>query len=186
MKCLYYLAPNLVSTHQISDDLRAAGIDEWLLHIVSKDEEGLKREKLHSSNWFETTDILRDGFIGANFGFIIGVLLAAGFMIFEPFGTGIPAVSYLFLVVVATLFGAWVGGLTGIDSENRKIRRFHDDIDSGKYLILIYAPKGKGEPVRAMMKERHPEASHVATDRQFINPFSRIERRRRRREAEQA
>jgi hypothetical protein len=186
MKCMYYLAPSLVSTHQISDDLQAVGISNWLLHVISKDEAGLKKEKLHSSNWFETTDVLREGFIGANFGFIGGALLAAAFMLFEPFGPNVPGISYLFLVLVATLFGAWVGGLAGIDSENRKLRRFHKDIEAGKYLVLIYAPKGMGKRIAAMMSERHPEARHVATDRHFINPFARVKRERSRGEAQQA
>lgn len=184
MKCMYYLAPNLVSTHEISDDLHDVGINDWLLHVISRDEEGLKKEKLHSSNWLETTDLLRDGFIGANLGFIGGVLLAGALMFFEPFGPNIPGVALFFLVAVATLFGAWAGGLVGFDSENRKIRRFHDDIEEGEFLILIYAPKGKGEAIKAMMAERHPEARHVGTDRHFINPFSRVERRRRQRERE--
>jgi hypothetical protein len=184
---MYYLAPNLVSTHQISDDLHSVGVDDWFLHIISKDEEGLKRDKLHSSNWLETTDLIRDGFIGANFGFIVGAILAFLLIHFQPFGPNVPSVAAVFVVIVATLFGAWLGGLVGIDSENRKLRRFHDEIEAGKYLILIYARKGQGEKVKAMMNERHPEARHVATDRHFINPFSRVERKRRAaRQAEQA
>lgn len=177
MKCMYYLAPSLVSSYKICDDLKDIGIADWLIHVISKDEAGLKREHLHSSNWFETHDLLRDGFIGANLGFIAGVLLAAAVMFFEPFGENTPKVVYFFVVVVATLFGAWVGGLIGLDSENRKIRRFHDDIEAGKYLFLIYAPKGYGEQIKAMMAERNPEARHVATDRHFINPFSRVRRK---------
>ena len=186
MKCMYYLAPNLVSTHQVSDDLHNVGVDDWFVHVISKDEEGLKRDKLHSSNWLETTDLIRDGFIGANFGFIVGALLAFLLIYFQPFGPNVPSVAALFLVIVATLFGAWLGGLTGIDSENRKLRRFHKEIEAGKYLILIYARKGQGEKIRAMMKDRHPEARHAATDRHFVNPFSRVERKRRASQAEQA
>ena len=177
MKCMYYLAPSLVSSQQISEDLHDIGIAEWLVHVISRDEAGLKKEHIHSSNWFETHDLLRDGFIGANLGFIGGVLLAALVMFFEPFGADPPKVVYFFVVVVATLFGAWVGGLIGMDSENRKLRRFHDHIVAGKYLFLIYAPKGYGERIKAMMAERHPEARHMATDRHFINPFSRVRRK---------
>jgi len=79
-----------------------------------------------------------------------------------------------------------LGGLTGIDSQNRKLHRFHDEIEAGEYLLLIYARKGQGEKVKAMMTERHPESRHVATDRHFINPFSRVERKRRDRQSEQA
>lgn len=180
MKCMYYLAPSLVSTHQISDDLHDVGVEDWLLHVISKDEAGLNQEKIHSSNWLETTDLIRDGFIGANFGFIGGAV-AAGLMLWlQPFGPNVPGIVPVFIVIVATLFGAWVGGLTGIDSENRKLRRFHDEIEAGQYLILIYARKGQGSKIKQMMRERHPEARHAATDRHFVNPFGRVERRRRR------
>lgn len=177
---MYYLAPSLVSTRQISDDLQNVSIDEWHVHVVSKDETGLKNDKLHSSNWLETKDLLRSGFIGANIGFIVGALGAAFLILFQPFGPNFPIVANFFLVVVATLFGAWVGGLTGMDSENQKLKRFRKDIEAGKYLILIYARKGEGEKIKQMMRERHPESRHVATDRHFINPFARVERRRRR------
>jgi len=177
---MYYLSPSLVSTHQVSDDLQDVGVDEWHLHVVSKDEAGLKNEKIHSSNWLETRDLLRLGFIGANVGFIVGVLAAGAMLLFKPFGPDFPSIAYFFLVVVATLFGAWVGGLIGMDSENQKLKRFREDIDNGKYLILIYARKGQGEKIKEMMRERHPESRHVATDMHFINPFSRVERRRRR------
>ena len=90
MKCMYYLAPTLVSTNQISNDLHDVGVDDWRLHVVSKDEAGLKNERIHSSNWLETTDLLRVGFIGANFGFIFGVLAAGILMLFKPFGPDTP------------------------------------------------------------------------------------------------
>ena len=186
MKCLYYLAPSLVSTNQISDDLNDVGIGDWHVHVVSKDEAGLKNVKIHSSNWLETTDLLRDGFIGANVGFILGVLVAGGLLLFAPFGPDVPTIAYFFMVAVTTGFGAWVGGLTGIDSDNQKLRRFQTAINEGKYLILIYARKGIGEKIKKMMLERHPESRHVATDRHFINPFGRVRRKRRARQEDQA
>jgi len=178
MKCFYYLAPSLESAHKISDDLHEEGVNDWFLHIISKDEAGLQKEKLHSSNWFETTDLIRLGFMGANIGFISGVILTALMVFFKPFGPEVSGFAMLGTVVVPTLFGAWVGGLTGMDSENRKLRRFHDDIEGGKYLILIYVHKGQGETVKAMMRQKHPESTHRATDRHFINPFSRLRRRK--------
>ena len=136
MKCMYYLAPTLDETHRISDDLHDAGVNDWFLHVVSKDEAGLKREKLHSSNYLETLDLIRDGFIGANIGFIAGVIGTGMLMYFQPFGPNVPNFVYLILIVVATLFGAWEGGLFGVDSENQKLKRFHDEIEAGQYLLL--------------------------------------------------
>ena len=65
MKCLYYLAPTLESTHGISDDLHEVGINDYFLHVISRDESGLKQQHIHSSNYLETLDVVRDGFIGA-------------------------------------------------------------------------------------------------------------------------
>jgi len=183
---MYYIAPSLNSTNQISKDLHEVGIDDWNVHVIAKNEAGLKNEEISSSNWLETTDLLRDGFIGANLGFIVGVLVAGGLLMFASFGSDIPSVAYFFMVVITTGFGAWVGGLSGIASENQKLRRFRNAIDAGQYLILIYARKGQGEQIKQMMLKRHSESRHVATDRHFINPFSRIERRRRMRQADQA
>lgn len=179
MNCLYYLAPTLDSTHRISDDMHAAGIDDFYLHVVSKDESGLKNEHLHSSNYLETHDIVRDGFVGAAYGFVAGLAGAALLMYFQPLGPDIPGVVYLLVVIVGTMFGAWEGGLAGIDSENKKLSKFHHDIDAGRYLILIYARRGKGAAIRAMMRARHPEADLVAMDRNYFNPFSSVRKRAR-------
>ncbi len=181
MKCFYYLAPSLDSTQQISDDLHGVGVLDWFLHVIAKDEAGLRREHLHSSNYFETTDLIRDGLIGANLGFILAVIAAGLVMILEPFGPETPKMVYFAVVVVFTMFGAWVGGLTGIDKENKKLRRFHDDIEAGKYLILIYAGKEKEDVIREMMREKHAESRLVAIDRHILNPFRGLRRRRRKR-----
>ena len=134
--------------------------------------------KVSKKGRVEVEDVIRDGLIGANLGFIIAVLAAGLVWFFEPFGA-MPKVFYFFVVVVFTLFGAWVGGLTGIDKENKKLRRFHDDIEAGKYLILIYARKEMEQKIRDMMREKHPEARLAAVDRHFMNPFAGVRRRRR-------
>jgi hypothetical protein len=179
---MYYIAPTLQDTHRISDDLHDAGVNDWFLHIVSKDEAGLKKEKLHSSNYLETLDLIRDGFIGANIGFITGVIGAGLLMYYQPFGPDVPLFVYLIVICVATMFGAWEGGLLGVDTENQKLKRWHEQIEAGNYLILIYAHKGQGEAIKAMMLSRHPEARHVATDRHFMNPFAVVRRKRRTRQ----
>ena len=176
MKCLYYLARTLESTRRISDDVRAAGVSDFLLHVISKDEAGLQEQHIHSSNYLETLDLFRDGLIGAAIGFIAGVIGAGLLQYFQPFGPGVPRLVYFATVAVAMLFGAWEGGLTGIATENRKLAGFHDDIERGWYLILIYTPRDQEAAVRTMMRSRHPEAELAAADRRFMNPFSAVKR----------
>ena len=185
MKCLYYLAPTLASTRQVTDDLHAAGIRDFFVHVISKDESGLKSQHIHSSNYLETLDIVRDGFIGAAIGVLAGLVGAALLFFFDPF-PGVPRVVYFMIVVLFILFGAWEGGLTGIATENKKLHRFHHEIEAGKYVILIYARKEQGAAVRAMMRVRHPEAELVAVTKHFVNPFSDLRRRHATRERQRA
>jgi hypothetical protein len=177
MKCLYYPAPTLESARSISDDLHAVGLSDFYLHIVSKDEAGLRRQHLHSANYLETLDLLRDGLIGSAIGFICGLMGIGLLNVFEPFAIEIPTFVYFAILAAATMFGAWEGGLTGIASQNKKLERFHKDIEAGIYLILVYAPEVQEATVRALMCARHPEAQLAAVDQHFINPFVTVKPR---------
>jgi hypothetical protein len=178
MKCIYFLTSTLASTHDVSDDLHEVGVKDFYLHVISKDECGLKKQHIHSSNYLETLDVVRDGFIGAALGFIVGLIGVALLMYFDPFAphAEVPTFVYAILVGAATLYGAWSGGLAGIGTENKKLERFHEDIAAGKYLILVYVRKQQEGTVRKMMQERHPDAELVGVDSHFINPFSSVNR----------
>ena len=172
MKCFYYLSPTIESAESITDDLQSSGVNNWFIHIISKDEAGLNKKRLHASNYIETMDFMRFGFIGAGFGLIVGLVFAAIMAITEPVGPGVPLLAYAGMVFLITCFGAWQGGLIGISKENKKLAHFHDDIIAGKYLILIYAPHKNEDQVSDTMKRLHPEARLVGVDPRFYNPFS--------------
>lgn len=176
MKCLYYLAPALDSARRISDDLHALGVRDSFLHVIAVDEAGLKQWNIHSGNYLETLDLVRDGFIGSAIGFLTGLIGVGLLRLFEPFGPAVPGSAYFATVAAATLFGAWEGGLTGIATENKKLAEFHSDIAAGRCLILIYALQEQEAAVREMLRARHPEAELAAIDRHFINPFSAVRR----------
>jgi hypothetical protein len=177
MKCIYFLTPNIATTDQVSADLHEVGVKDFYLHVICRDHAGLKRHQIQASNYFETLDIVRDGFIGAALGCLAG-LAGVGLLLYtKPFGDYVvPAFVYALLVGAATLFGAWEGGLMGIDSEHKKLAKFHDDLVAGKHLILVYVRKHREQVVLKMMREKHPEAELVAIDSHFINPFSNVRR----------
>jgi hypothetical protein len=176
VKCLYYTAPTLDSARCISDDLRGVGVQDFFLHVIAKDAAGLEQRHIPAGNYLETLDLVRDGLIGSAIGFGAGLIGAALLKVFAPFGPHIPNIVYFATVAAATLFGAWEGGLTGIASENKKLARFHDDLEAGRCLLLIYALQEQESAVVRMMHTRHPEAQLAAVDRHFINPFSSLTR----------
>jgi hypothetical protein len=176
MKCLYYLTATLDSTREITDDLHSAGINDWFIHVLSKDLAGLKKYKIHSSNYLEQLDILRYGILGGFFGFFVGLLAAWLFSVTKPFGPDLPNIVYFALTGFLTLFGTWEGGLAGIASENKKTALFHGDLEAGKYLILIYARKEAEDTVRKVMQKNHQEAKLAAIDANFYNPLTGLQR----------
>jgi hypothetical protein len=176
MKCLYYLTSTLESTCKITTDLHQAGIDDWFIHVHSNDVAGLRRNTIHSSNYLEQLDIFRYGIIGAMAGFAFGVIAAGLVNVTALFGPEIPNFAYYAITLFFTFFGAWEGGLTGIATENKKIALFHDDLESGKFLFLIYAKKASEGLVKKIMERRHREAKLVAVDESFYNPLADLKR----------
>ncbi|GGX58460.1 hypothetical protein [Saccharospirillum salsuginis] len=176
MKCIYYLSPTLKESAQIADDLHAVGISDWYLHIVSKDESGLRQQHLQTANYIETLDLYHSSVLGGLIGFCGGIVLMMIFSATGVFSENVPWWVYVLFVGVITLFGIWEGGLWGVDTENKKLEPFHDEIQAGKYLILIYTKKEQEQAVRKVMADRHPDADMVAVDTHFVSPFSRLKR----------
>ncbi|MEN8261028.1 MAG: hypothetical protein ABFS02_10655 [Pseudomonadota bacterium] len=172
MKRMYYLTPNLDSTEQISKDLHEEGITDWNFHVHSKDEAGLYKRHIHSANYIHKLDIVRYGERGAVLGFLISLGAVAYVMTAQPFGPdGGGALAYVAICGFLTLFGAWVGGLAGLTHENQKIAMFHDEVERGKYLLLIDVRTDEEEKVKTLMMRKHPEAELKRIGSTFINPF---------------
>ena len=172
MKTMYYLTSSLSSADNIAHELESAGVKNWFIHIVSNDESGVKKRRLHSSNYLETLDLVRDGLIGAIVGFIIGLMAVAGLAIF---GIELPGAIYLFIIMLVTLFGLWEGGLAGIASKNKKLAEFEQDISKGKHLVLIYTRKKNEARIQYIMSHKYPGVKLVAQDSHFLNPFSPLQ-----------
>lgn len=169
MKRLYYLSPTIESTEQISEDLHEHGVTDWRFHVLSKDEAGLYNHHLHSANTFQRTDLVRYMERGLICGAIVGVLFLIPLAYLEDFTVK----AWLAISFFSVLFGIWCGGVGGISQENYKIQRFHDEIEGGKYLIMVDVPKPDEELIRRLMSIRHPEASIQGHTSTFTNPFAR-------------
>jgi hypothetical protein len=174
MKCLYYISPTLGISKKVSDDLHDAGQLDWYLHVISKDETGLLQKRIHSSNYLETLDLFRGTTIGGLIGFVFSSIAVSIALYTQYFGESFPNTAYFMFVVFFTMFGIWEGGLYGIGSENQKIKPYHDEIEKGKYLVLVYVEKTHEGTIRNMMKTKNPETKLVGVDRHFINPFSKV------------
>lgn len=171
MKRMYYLTDNIDSTEQISTDLHSAGITHWNFHVLSKDEAGLYQRQIHRANYFQRLDIVRNAERGAMLGLLAGIYGMVFINTSEPFGPNPGMLAYFTVLFVLTLFGAWTGGLAGLGVENQKIRQYHDELEAGKYLILIDVKVGEEDRVHDLMSQKHPEAQFKRIGSTLINPF---------------
>jgi len=168
---MYYLTGSIVSTEQIANDLHEEGITDWNFHVHSKDDSGLYKRRIHSANFIQRLDIIRYGERGAMIGFAIAMIATAYVMIAKPLGPQVDGLVYVAIFGFITLFGGWVGGLAGLATENQKLAMFHDEIEGGKYLILIDVRPGEEEKVKTLMERKHPEAELKRVGSTHINPF---------------
>lgn len=173
MKRLYYLTDTLDSVSQISQDLHNQGIDNWHLHVLSRNEAGLYHRQIHSSHIFQENDVIHSGELGAITGGMIGLLSVVIIELSLPFGTPVSLPILILVAGVFTLFGAWSGGLAGITRENYKIARFHNDLEQGHHLIMVDVSRRQESVIRNQLARFHPEALQAGEDTPMIIPFNR-------------
>ena len=173
MKRLYFLANTLDNVSQVSEDLHQQGIDDWHIHVLSRNEAGLYRRHIHSTHLFQQSDIIHSGELGALIGGGIGLLSALLLELWIPLEPPLSTPILALIAGVFTLFGTWSGGLAGITRENYKTTRFHDDIEKGKHLIMIDVSKQQEAVVRQYIARYHPQIAMAGEDSPFTLPLTR-------------
>ena len=102
---------------------------------------------------------------------LIGLLIALVLETQVIFEHSLPLLALLSIAGFFALFGAWSGGLAGVTRENYKIRRFHSDLEKGKYLIMVDVLKNQEQLIRQQLSQYHPEALLAAEGTSLIHPF---------------
>ena len=64
----------------------------------------------------------------------------------------------------------WLGGFIGVQSENYKIRCFHNEIVAGAYLLMIDVTPKQKEQVEQLM-QAHDYVTKAGEDSTLVMPF---------------
>lgn len=154
MRRIYFLAPNIESTHKIVEELRSEGIDDFHINILAKRDTPL--EGLREAGMSIKTDFIpaveRGVALGGTTGLLAGLigLRFAGFVI-----AGGPLLG---AIMAGATIGSLAGGLAGMNSGNSRLKRFEDAIEQGELLVLVDIPKERIETIKALISKHHPEA----------------------------
>lgn len=154
MRRIYFLVPNLETTHKVVDELRAEGIEDRHIHVLAKRDTPLG--DMPEASVFEKTDFLpameRGAALGATTGLLAGLvgLRFAGFAI-----AGGPVLGIL-------AFGATIGtimsGLAGLQVGNSRVRDYAEAIENGAVLVLVDIAKERIDAIKQAIGKHHPTA----------------------------
>ena len=154
MRRIYFLAPNIKTTHKIVDELRANGIEDRHLHILAKRDTPL--EDMPEATEFQKTDFIaaveRGAALGASTGLLAGLigLRFAGFAI-----AGGPILGILFF---GATIGAIMSGLAGLQVGNSRVKQYEEAIERGELLVMVDIPKELIEAISKAIIKHHPKA----------------------------
>jgi len=172
MKRLYYLTDSIDAAGRLSDRLHREGITDWNFHVLGKDKAKIVRHHLHSTTPIQELDIIRSGERGVLIGFAVGILLTCYVALFTSFGGNLNWIWQAAGVLLFSCFGAWLGGMVGVSSENYKIRRFHKDIENGSYLLLVDVAQGQTAQVENAVAS-FSSIHRAGEDTTIIHPFAK-------------
>ncbi len=173
MRRLYYLADDIETTKSISERLQVEGISNWNFHVLAKDEEGLYQHHIHKATTYQQLDVVRSGerwaFLGGGIGLLFGILV----YVTEVLPWVVDGLTVFLTTLVGSLFGAWQGAMVGLSRESYKIEAFHEEIEAGRYLIMVDVQRVNKTRVREIMSLGFPTVRFCGRDTITINPLKR-------------
>jgi len=154
MKRIYFLVPDIETTHKIVDELRSEGIEDRHMHVLAKRNTPL--QDLPEASEFQKTDFIpaveRGAALGATTGLLAGLigLRFAGFTI-----AGGPVLGILFY---GATIGAMMSGLAGLQVGNSKVKQYEKAIEKGELLLMVDVPKEQIDTLSKIVIKHHPNA----------------------------
>lgn len=164
MRRIYFLVPNLATTKKIVDELLLARIEEKHIHIIAK--EGVQLEKLPEANLLQKSDFIPAVEQGVAVGGATG-LLAGLVAIALPASAVIAGGVLLATTLTGAGLGAWIGGMVGMNVDNRQIKEFESAIESGELLVLADVPTSRVDEIETSVKKHLPSVEIEGTEPQI-------------------
>jgi len=111
---------------------------------------------------------------GAIVGVLAGLFAMVGFLMATPElsleYTIISMLSLGLVTMILVAFGVGLGAIYGLDYENIKVKRFHDQLEQGQYLIMIDSKKEDVAEIKLLIMA-HKNVAEAGEDQTFVNPF---------------
>ncbi|MCJ8314137.1 MAG: hypothetical protein HRU38_18110 [Saccharospirillaceae bacterium] len=154
MRRIHFLADDIEQVEQVSNLVHQQGISDWHFHVASKQPEHLDKRHIKAANIFQRTEILQGAMVG------VGLVLCLSFFVLGWFidngmfiqGEIVQPTGYF---LSAAVLGLILGCAVGINTQSATIRRYHNAIDEGLFLVMIDVPQEKVGFIRSMIAKRN-------------------------------
>lgn len=168
MRRLYFLMPDIATTHSLVNELLLSHVEERYIHVLAK--EGTPMEDLPEASLFQKSDFVPAIERGLTLGAATGVICGLVAMALPPVGLVIGG-GAVFAIGAA---GAGVGGLmssmVGISLPSSRLKKFEDALGQGEFLVMIDVPRPRVEEIEQLVRKHHPEADIEGTE-PMMPPF---------------
>jgi hypothetical protein len=167
MRRVYFLVPNIDIAKKVVNDLLLARIEERRIHVLAK--RGTPMEDLPEASILQKTDFipaLEQGVaLGATSGVVAGLVAIA-----LPTGLVLGGGAVLAIAFAGAGVGGMMSALIGLDIGDRRIQRFQEDMDNGKFLMMVDVPRTRVDEIEQIVRNHDPEAECEGTE-PTIPPF---------------
>jgi len=155
MKRHFYVSEDLDDLERIEQELESSGVHRPQIHVFSRDDTAVdNHDHLHNIESVFKKDVVHGLIVGTWIGIVLAalVLIAVSYTNWPDTYTWMP---FIFLAVVLFGFGAWSGGLYGIQVPHRDFRRFESQLRQGKHVFIVDVDPEQ-ESSLARVVARHP------------------------------
>lgn len=153
---LYFMLPDTASARRIRDELLLAQIENSHIHVMAKD--GVPLNGLHEASLLQKSDFVHGAETGLAVGGGIGIIAGLVAVFFPPAGIDLQLVTILLTALTGAVFGAWVSSMVASSIPNSRLKAFESAMTAGHVLMMVDAPSGRVEEIKALMAAHHPEA----------------------------
>lgn len=167
MRRIYFLSPDLQTTHKIIDELRNEGIVDHNMHILAKRDTPL--EDMPEATEYQKTDFVAAMERGAALGGVTGLL--AGLVGLRFAGFAIAGGSLLGIIFYGATIGTIMSGLAGLQVGNSKVKKYEEAIEKGELLVMVDLDKDKIEAISKLIIKHHPKAEFEGLEPLLPPPY---------------
>ncbi|HHO67694.1 MAG TPA: DUF1269 domain-containing protein [Gammaproteobacteria bacterium] len=160
MRRLYFLLPDLETTHKVVDELLLARVEERHIHVIAREDVPLG--DLPQASLVQKSDFVPAMERGIALGGATGVL--AGLAALAMPGVVVAGGALLAMGLLGAGMGAWLGGMIGLDVDNTRIRQFEAAIQAGEILVLVDVPKDRVDEIQNLVRKHHPDVDFEGTE----------------------